>query len=217
MRTLTINMIHLEEAKIIKSFLRNTSDWYGEKGHLSSLRSQRGRDERKVRKHKKKKMREGQRKKKLQREREIKRTRMTAGRALYASGRAGSWSHNENAGRDQDQCERGLHPSKDSHWGKAGSTITENMWLFLTLDGVLFQYCFNYGCWPNAINTFFIKFMLHSTWMMALFLITEWSVMLDILTCPSLPSYFLIIHTYWCDKKSSFCINGSQRSWQHLS
>lgn len=46
---------------------------------------------------------------------ERKRARMTAGRALHASGRGDSWSHNENAGRDQDQCERGLHPSKDSH------------------------------------------------------------------------------------------------------
>ena len=35
-----------------------------------------------------------------------------------------SWSHNENAGRDQDQCVRGLHPSKDSHCGKQASMIT---------------------------------------------------------------------------------------------
>lgn len=40
---------------------------------------------------------------------------MTAGRALHASGRGDSWSHTEKAGRDQDQFERGLHPSNDSH------------------------------------------------------------------------------------------------------
>lgn len=66
---------------------------------------------------------------------------MTAGRALHASGRGDSWSHNENAGWDQDQCERGLHPSKDSHWGKEASVITGNMCLFSAPDGAFPCYC----------------------------------------------------------------------------